>query len=154
MSLINYLHIYAVGGNGVHMQATGDSWPTGYASCNLDGIDPAVIAECSGKLGRHSPSMRPGSNSRYLPCTIEGDSIVTVNGTQVCSIGKAVRALRGPSPAYSPSMAGTVAAQVARTITEGTREPEPEAPVAQPEAAQSKQAILDQIMDLLKKLVS
>ena len=153
--LVNYLHIYKDGANSVHVQATGDQFPTGYASGTLP-ASTEVLEECAGPLGKKSPSMRPGSLGRYLPCYIDDGDVYTEGGYAISSVTELVEALHPPSPTYSADMAAQVAECVRRAIAEGTApEPKPEpAPVAKGVNAKVAEELAAAILAILNKFYS
>lgn len=119
MSLINYVQVYR-SGSGLHVQATGPAFPTGYASGHIPNSTTTINAECDGPKGRKGVSMRPGSGARYLPCTVDGTYICTPNGIAIIAVGALCSILGAPSPAYATSATARVGEQVATAVKVGT----------------------------------
>lgn len=146
MSLIKYAQVYRCG-SGLHVQATGPAFPTGYASGSLPST-AAVNAECDSDAGRKGVSMRPGSGSRYLPCTVTDKGVFTPKGAIVCTIEALVSALNSPSPAYHGSAATSVSESTAQAVKVGTT-PDP---IAAPAPAKAKVNVTELATEIAKVL--
>lgn len=104
---MNYKYIQAAPNSdgSVRFQVVTDAFPLGYMSGNC-GVDESPSRdEC------FVPSMR-GSGRLYVPCEVEDDVVVTINGDYLCDVVTMEDALSAPSPAYSANEVSEVTQRV------------------------------------------
>jgi hypothetical protein len=120
----------------LHVQATGDAFPQGYASGDID-VEPDVYEAV--KASQRVPSMR-GSGRVYTPLTVE-DSDVLFGDFYVCATTDLLEALSAPQPSYSTDDVQAVANRVATTMQAATEEPAFSGATAQPTKGIDKAAL-------------